>query len=132
MEQVGARVVAHRPGAALGVDDRAHGLPDLQATVQPAAMHDEPADGPLRVAHVDQRRAAPGLAEGAAVAYLPAALRVEGRPVEDDLGLARAGQLAVLLAVAQDRDDARLGWRSWRSRGTRCRRRDGAAPRTAM
>ena len=55
--------------------------------------------------------AAARLAEHPAIADLAAALGVERGPVEDDLGGAVAGQLLVLGAVAQDRDDPGLGGR---------------------
>ena len=55
--------------------------------------------------------AAARLAEDAVIADLAAALGVERRPVEDDLGLAVAGQLVELHPVADDRDDAALGGR---------------------
>ena len=42
----------------------------------------------LGVGHGEERRPAAGLAELAPIADLPAALGVERRPVEDDLGLA--------------------------------------------
>ena len=49
MEQVRARVVAHRVGAAAGVDDRVDGLADPQPAVERAAVDDQPADRPLGV-----------------------------------------------------------------------------------
>ena len=83
--------------------------PTLQPAVQLAAMDEQPGDRLLRVLDGEQRAAAARLQQLAAVADLPAALAVEGSGVEHDLGLAVAGQLLVLRAVAQDRDDAGLG-----------------------
>jgi hypothetical protein len=68
-------------------------------------MDDQPADGLLGVLDAEQLRAAAGLADDAAVADLAAALGVERRPIEDDLGGTLAGELVVLRAVADDRDD---------------------------
>ena len=53
----------------------------------------------------------PGLADRALVADLAAALGVERRSVEHDLGRAVAGELVELDAVAHDRDDPALGGR---------------------
>ena len=72
-------------------------------------MDDQPADRLLGVAHREQLAATAQFAQDALVADLAATLGVEGRPVEDDLGLAVAGQLVELDAVADDRDDATLG-----------------------
>ena len=105
MEQVRAGVVAHRVGAPLGVDDGTHRLADPQPAVERAAVDDQPADRLLGVLDGEQRRSAARLAELAAVADLAAALGVERRPIEDDLGGALAGQLVELHAVADDRDD---------------------------
>ena len=96
VEQVRARVVAHRVGAPLGVDLGADRLADAQPAAQGAAMDDEPAERLLGVLDVEEDAAAARLAEDAAVADLAAALGVERRPVEDDLGRAVAGQLVEL------------------------------------
>ena len=74
-------------------------------------MDDEAADRLLRVGDLEQDAPAARLADLALVADLAAALGVEGRAIEDDLGLAAAGQVAVLRPVAHDRDDAALGGR---------------------
>ena len=111
VEEVRGGVVAHRPGAPLGVDDGRDGLTDPQPPVERSAMDDEAAGRALGVLHGEERRAAAGLRELAAVADLAAALGVERRPVQDHLGLAVAGQLVVGDAVADDRDDGRLGRR---------------------
>ena len=111
MEQVRAGVVAHRVGAPVGIDDRLDRLADPQPAVERAAMDDQAAERLLRVGHREQLAAAARLAQDALVADLAAALGVERRPVEDDLGLAVAGQLVELHPVADDRDDAALGGR---------------------
>ena len=111
VEQVRAGVVAHRVGAPLGVDDGLDGLADAQPAVERAAMDDQPADRLLRVLDREQLAAAARLADRALVADLAAALGVERRPVEDDLGRAVAGELVELHAVADDRDDPALGGR---------------------
>ena len=49
MEQVRARVVAHRVGAPLGVHHRLDGLTDAQASVEGAPMDDQAAHRLLRV-----------------------------------------------------------------------------------
>ena len=49
VQQVGARVVAHRVGAPLGVHLRRHGLADPEAAMQRAAMDDQAAQRLLRV-----------------------------------------------------------------------------------
>ena len=72
---------------------------------------------------VNSVAAAARLAEHALVADLAAALGVERRPVEDDLGLAVAGQLVELDPVAQDRDDPALGGRRLVAEEPACRRR---------
>ena len=71
-------------------------------------MDDQAADRLLGVGDREQLAAATRLAEDAVVADLAAALGIERRPVEDDLGLAVAGQLVELHAVADDRDDPAL------------------------
>ena len=71
-------------------------------------MDDQAADRLLGVGDREQLAAATRLADRAVVADLAAALGVERRPVEDDLGLAVAGQLVELHAVADDRDDPAL------------------------
>ena len=91
-------------------------------------MDDQPADGLLGVLDREQRRPAARLAELAAIADLAAALGVERRPVEDDLGRALAGQLVELHPVADDRDDPCPRRSSSRSRGTSCRRRGPGSP----
>ena len=111
VEQVRPRVVAHRVGAALGVDDGLDRLPDPQPPVERAVVDDQPAMRPLGVGHGEQLAAATGLADDALVADLAAALGVERRLVEDDLGLAVAGQLVELHPVAQDGNDPALGGR---------------------
>ena len=111
MEQVRARVVAHRVGPPVGIHDRLDGLADPQPPVERAAMDDQAAERLLRVGHREQLAAAARLAQDALVADLAAALGVERRPVEDDLGLAVAGQLVELHPVPDDRDDAALGGR---------------------
>ncbi len=87
------------------------GLADAKPAVERAAVDDEAADRRLRVGDREQHAPAARLAEDAPVADLAAALGVERRLVEDDLGFAVAGQLVELHAVAQDRDDASLGGR---------------------
>ncbi len=111
VQHVRARVVAHRVGAPVGIHDGGHGLADAEAAVERSAMDDEAARRFLGVGDVEQDRARALLADLALVADLAAALRVERGAVEDDLGLAGAGQLGVLDAVAQDRDDPALGRR---------------------
>ena len=98
-------------GAPVGVDDRLDRLADPQPAVERAAMDDQAADRLLGVVDREQLAAAARLAEDALVADLAAALGVERRPVEDDLGLAVAGQLVELHPVADDRDDPSLGGR---------------------
>ena len=105
--------------------------PTREPAVERAAMDDEAADRPLRVGDREQLAPAARLAQDALVADLAAALGVERRLVEDDLGLAVPGQLVELHAVADDRDDASLGASSSRSRGTPCRRRAPGSRRTA-
>ncbi len=112
MEQMRPRVVAHRVGAPLGVDDGVDRLADPEPPVKGPAMDDQPAERPLGVVHGEQRRPATGLAELAAVADLAAALGVERRPIEHDLRLALAGQLVELDAVTDDRDDPALRLRA--------------------
>src|SRR5262245_45336587 len=102
MQEVRAGVVAHRGGAALGVDDGTHRLPYSEPAVELAAMDDQPAEPLLRVLDREQLRPFSDLADDAAVADLAAALRVERRPIEDDLGRALAGQLLELHPVADD------------------------------
>ena len=93
--------------------------PTREPAVERAAMDDQAADRPLRVGHREQLAAAARLAEDALVADLAAALGVERRPVEDDLGLAVPGQLVELHPVAHDRDARGPRRSSSRSRGTR-------------
>ena len=89
----------------------------------------EAAERPLGVGDREQLAAAAGLAQDAEIADLAAALGVERRPVEDDLGLAVAGQLVELQPVADDRRRPGPRPSSSRSRGTRCRRpAPGSAP----
>ena len=111
VEQVRARVVAHRVGPPLRVDDRLDGLADPQPAVERAALDDQAAERLLRVGHGEQLAPAARLAQHAVVADLAAALGVERRPVEDDLRLAVAGQLVELHPVAHDGEDAALGGR---------------------
>ena len=106
MEEVRAGVVAHRVRPAIAVDDRVDPLADAQSAVERAAMDDQPADRLLGVLDGEQRRTATRLPELAAVADLAAALGVERRSVEDDLGGPLARQLAQLQPVSNDRDDA--------------------------
>ncbi len=108
MEQVRPRVVAHRVGPTLGVHNGVDRLTDPKPTVEDPAVDDQPPERSLRVADGEERGAAARLAQLAAVADLAAALGVEGRPIEDDFGLALAGQLVEFHAVADDRDDATL------------------------
>ena len=108
MEQMRAGVVAHRVGAPLGVDDGVDRLADPEPPVKRPAMDDQPAERPLGVVHREQRRPATGLAELAPVTDLATALGVERGPIEHDLRLALAGQLVVLDAVTDDRDDPAL------------------------
>ena len=128
MEHVRAGVVAHGAGAAVGVDLGADLLAQRDLAVQLAAMDDEPGHGALRVLDREDDLAV-GVAEHAAIADLTAALGVEGRLVEHDLGVGRgfgvtfgvgAGlQLLVLGGVAHDGRTMRPE-RPWsRSRG-RC------------
>ncbi len=49
VEQVGARVVAHRVRAPLGVHDRLDRLPDTQPAMERAVVDDETTVRPLRV-----------------------------------------------------------------------------------
>ncbi len=118
VEQVRARVVAHRVGASLRVHDGLHRLADAEPAVERAAVDDEATDRLLGVLDREQLAAAARLADRAAVADLAAALRVERGLVQDDLGLAVAGQFVVLHAVADDRDDPALGGRRLVARGT--------------
>ena len=111
VQQVGARVVAHRPRAPVGVHDRVDRLADPDAAVEPSPVDEQPADRLLCVEDVHDRRAAAGLPKDPAVTHLAAALTVERRAVEHDLHLAGPGELAELHAVSEDRDDARLGAR---------------------
>src|SRR6185503_11030715 len=111
MEQVRARVVAHRVRSPLGVDDRLDRLTDLETTAQGAAMDDEAADRSLRVLDREEVAATAGLPDRALVADLPAAFGVEGCPVEDDLGLAVPRELAEFHPVSDDRHDPALGGR---------------------
>ena len=111
MQQVGPRVVPHRVGPSLGVDDGLDRRPDLQTAVERPAVDDEAADRSLRVGDLEQDAPAARLADLAMVADLAAALGVEGRAIEDQLGLADAGQVVVLHPVAHDRDDAALAGR---------------------
>ena len=111
MEQMRARVVAHRVGASVGIDDRLHRLPDPQPAVERPAVDDQPTERLLRVGHREQLAATARLAQDALVADLAAALGVERRLVEDDLGLTVAGQLVELHPVAEDRDDPAVAGR---------------------
>ena len=111
MEQVRARVVAHRVGPPGGIHDRLDGLADPQPAVERAAVDDQATERLLRVGHREQLAAAARLAQDALVADLAAALGIERRPIEDDLGLAVAGQLVELHPVPDDRHDAALGGR---------------------
>ena len=111
MEQMRARVIAHRVGASRGVDLGGHGLPHPQASVERAAMDDEAAERTLGVGDREQLAAAAGLAQDAEIADLAAALGVERRAIEDDLRLAVAGQLVELHPVADDPDDPAVGRR---------------------
>ena len=89
-----------------------------RCTIRPAACVARHA---LRVGSTSKTTLAVGAPEHAAVADLAAALGVERRPIEHDLGGgARLGaqllvalrlEVLVLDAVAQDRDDPRLGGR---------------------
>ncbi len=54
MEQVRGGVVAHRAGAALGVDDRADGLAGAESPVQLPAMDDQPAGGTQRLLDAEE------------------------------------------------------------------------------
>src|ERR1035437_7157199 len=101
-QQGRGRVVAHRPGPPLGVDSGGDRLPHLEPAVELAPMDEQPRDRLLCVFDREQGAAATGLEQLAVVADLPAALAVEGSGVEDHFGLALAGQLAVLDAVAQN------------------------------
>ena len=96
MEQVRARVVAHRVGTAVGVDARLDGLADSQPAVKRPAMDDETTDRLLGVCHREELAAAARFSEDAAIADLAATFRVERRLVEDDLGLAVPRQLVEL------------------------------------
>ncbi len=106
VQQMGGRVVAHRPGSPFGVDARRNRLAHLESAVELAAMDEEPGDRLLRVLDREQVAAAAGFEDLAVVADLAAALAVEGRGVEDHFGLALAGQLLILHAVTKNRDDA--------------------------
>ena len=81
-------------GAPLGVDHGVERLADRDPAMERAAMDDQAGDRLLRVRRRRTRRCAARLAEHALIADLAAALGVEGRPVEDDLGLASAGRSA--------------------------------------
>ena len=74
-------------------------------------MDDQAAERLLRVGHREQLAPATRLAQDALVADLAAALGIERGLVEDDLGLAVAGQLVELHPVPDDRDDPPLGGR---------------------
>ena len=61
--------------------------PTAQRAVQRAAMDDQAADGPLRVVDREERPRRRPVADHALVADLAAALGVERRPVQHELGL---------------------------------------------
>ena len=139
MEEVGAGVVAHRPGAP--VRSRPRRDSSSPTRTRPWSVPRwtiRPPDRPLGVRHLEDHRAIRA-AEHAPIADLAAALGVERRPVEDDLGLgARLGpllrvavgsQLVVLDAVADDRPHDRPAPTSSRSRGTWSRRPAGRSTR---
>ena len=109
VQDVRAGVVAHRRRAPDRVDDRLDRLPDPEPAVERAAVDVQAADRLLRVGHGEQLAAATRFADHALVADLAAALGIERRRVEDDLGLAHPGQLVELDPVAHDRDHATLG-----------------------
>ena len=109
VQDVRAGVVAHRRRAPDRVHDRLDRLPDPQPAVERAAMDMQAADRLLRVGHGEQLAAPTRFADHALVADLAAALGIERRRVEDDLGLAQPGQLVELDPVTHDRDHATLG-----------------------
>src|SRR3990172_8589095 len=80
-----AGVVAHRGGPPLRVDLGSDGLPDGELPAEPAAEHVEAGNGLLAVLDLEDGGAVGG-PEHAPIADLAAALGIERRPVEDDLG----------------------------------------------
>ena len=85
--------------------------PTRNRPVERPSMDDQAADRLLRVGDLEQDAPAARLADLALVADLAATLGIERRAIEDELGLAVAGQLVVLHAVADDREDAAVGGR---------------------
>jgi hypothetical protein len=111
VEQMRGGVIAHRAGPPLGVDTGGDRLADLEPAVELAAMHEQAGDRLLRVFDLEERRCRrPGSEQLAMVADLPAALAVERRRVQHDVGRSVAGQLLVFGPVAQDRHDLRVGF----------------------
>jgi hypothetical protein len=108
VEKVRRGVIAHRPGTPVGVDSGGNRLPHSQPAVQLAPMDEQAGDWLLGVLDREERAAAAGFEQLAAVPDLAASLAVEGCGVEDDLGFAAAGQFLVFHAVPQDRHDAGL------------------------
>ena len=138
VQQVRAGVVAHRAGAPVGIDLGGELLAEADRPCSVPRWTMSPPTGRCVSVDREERRHRCGVAQDAAVADLAAALRVEGRPVEHELGL-RGGlgaqldvrprlQLLVLGAVADDGHDAPSG-ASWsRSPGTSCRPTRRAMP----
>src|SRR5207245_5504204 len=76
-----------------------------------AAVHDLTAGRPLRVLHREDDLSAALFPDLASVSDLAAAFRVERRAIQDQLRLARAGQLLVFDALANDGHDPPFGRR---------------------
>ena len=124
VEQVGARVIAHRVRSPVGVHVGAQGVAQADLSAKRAAVHGQArglrAGDALDVLDLEQDRAI-RRADDAGVGHLAAALRVERRPVQDDLrvgpGLDPELHLVdglerfVFHAVPQDRDHAPPGGR---------------------
>ena len=132
MEQVRARVVAHRVGAPLRRRRRRRRVSPTRS--RPWSVPRWTMSPPTRPLGVLDRRTAtdppPASRQLAAVADLAAALGVERRPVEDDLGRAPARPQLSSPPRAPYSMPSRtiattvaVGASSSRSRGTRCRRR---------
>ena len=105
--------------------------PTREPAVERAAVDDQAADRLLGVLDREQLGAAARLADDAAIADLAAALGVERRPIEDDLG--RAVRRSAPRTRSRRAGSRRPGPRpsSSRSRGTPCRRRGPGSTRTA-
>src|SRR5439155_19769035 len=107
VEDMGPRVVAARGRAALRVDLGEHGVADVDRAVQHAVMDDHASRELLGILDRELDLAVGTVApEHPAISDLAAALWIERRDVEHDLGGTRAAQLAVLGSAPQDRLDA--------------------------